>query len=479
MGATASKPNSKSNKKSNEDPKLGFQVAPSWRSAADQDPLPKNLNHVEAENDPLHVELQYKLVLKDEDEKGETEKKDSNFDDGNEGISEGGREESGKGEDNDVDNRNWKDKENDNWKVDENDGWKLNDNENDGWKLNENEIDGWELNEDENDGRKVNEIDGWELNENEIDYWKENVIKSGNEKVGGYIDGVIGDAVAKKDERSSGRTYQYPVRPEAGDCAFYLKTGTCKFGSNCKFKHPVRRKNQLKAVKEKKREKDESTETPGQAECKYDRQSGGRKHGKSCRYNHTRGKSSATPILELNFMGLPIRLGKKECPYYMRTGSCKYGENCKFNHPDPTAVEGCDPPTGYANGASVSLQGVSQSSLVSLSPPRTLNETAPFVPMILSPPQGVSPQCSEWNGYQPPVYLPERTMHPPSYVMDNPANETNVYMHQPQQMQVEEFPEQLGEPECNFLKTGNRKFKSNCKFHRPKSRISRPPPCTE
>ena len=39
--------------------------------------------------------------------------------------------------------------------------------------------------------------------------------------------------------------YQYPVRPEAEDCAFYLKTGTCKFASNCKFNHPVRRKNQV------------------------------------------------------------------------------------------------------------------------------------------------------------------------------------------------------------------------------------------
>lgn len=39
--------------------------------------------------------------------------------------------------------------------------------------------------------------------------------------------------------------YQYPVRPEAEDCSFYLKTGTCKFASNCKFNHPVRRKNQV------------------------------------------------------------------------------------------------------------------------------------------------------------------------------------------------------------------------------------------
>lgn len=37
----------------------------------------------------------------------------------------------------------------------------------------------------------------------------------------------------------------YPVRPDAENCAYYMKTGLCKFGSNCKFNHPVRRKNQV------------------------------------------------------------------------------------------------------------------------------------------------------------------------------------------------------------------------------------------
>lgn len=31
---------------------------------------------------------------------------------------------------------------------------------------------------------------------------------------------------------------KYPVRPDAEDCAYYMKTGTCKFGSGCCFNHP-------------------------------------------------------------------------------------------------------------------------------------------------------------------------------------------------------------------------------------------------
>lgn len=63
---------------------------------------------------------------------------------------------------------------------------------------------------------------------------------------------VIGDEVESTNGRSNGnnsnndRRHQYPVRPEAEDCAFYMKTGTCKFGANCRFNHPVRRKNQVK-----------------------------------------------------------------------------------------------------------------------------------------------------------------------------------------------------------------------------------------
>ncbi|KAG2676070.1 hypothetical protein I3760_12G034100 [Carya illinoinensis] len=174
--------------------------------------------------------------------------------------------------------------------------------------------------------------------------------------------------------------------------------------------------------------------------------SGGCKYGNACKYSHTRDKISGTTLLELNFLGLPIRPGEKECPFYMRTGSCKYGANCRFNHPDPTAVGGSDNPSGYGNGRSATLDA-SQSSIASWSSSRKFNETAPFVPMVLSPSHGVPSQNPEWNGLQ-------------------------------QQIQVEEYPERPGHPECSyFLKTGDCKYKSNCRYHHPKDRIVKSPPC--
>ncbi|KAF3436799.1 hypothetical protein FNV43_RR19552 [Rhamnella rubrinervis] len=300
----------------------------------------------------------------------------------------------------------------------------------------------------------------------------ENLDGNGDENVNeGEVEN--GGDLEKNDDGSGSRRYQYPVRPDAEDCSYYLKTGTCKFGSNCKFNHPVRRKpNQ--GVKEKVKEHEELPERPGQTECKYYLRSGGCKYGKACRYNHTKGRTPVPTVLEFNFLGLPIRLGEKECPYYMRNGSCKYGANCRFNHPDPTASGGGDTSSGYGNGGPVALQGATQSTIPPWSSPRSLNESAPYVPMLLSPIQGVPSQNSEWNGYQAPVYLPERSLPPPpAYVMNNPVTETNVYSHHQPNKQVDEFPERPGQPECTyFVKTGDCKFRSNCKYHHPKNRTT-------
>ncbi|XP_057753407.1 zinc finger CCCH domain-containing protein 43-like isoform X2 [Arachis stenosperma] len=437
------------------------QLAPSSNHGTD-DPQPSDLYQT-AQDGSLSAELQSKLDLKGlegvGEEGGEIGDKVSNFGQVGGGVDDGGVT---NGDDEVVNGGD--------------EGFKGGGADGDNW--------GWETNSWEEENVNVGLVDG--------DY---------DGLVNGYVDADGGDdvdGVENREEKSGGgrAQHQYPWRPDAQDCAFYMKTGNCKFGINCKFNHPInRRKNQ--AVKERPAEREEEqAERPGQTECKYYLRSGGCKFGKDCKYNHTKGKDLTTEeVAELNFLGLPIRLGKRECPYYMRTGSCKFGANCKFNHPDPTTVGGSesspgysnggsDPSSrysngrsntssGYSNGGSISLHGVSQQSVSTWSSPRTVNETSPFVPMMLSPP---SP---DWNAYQAPTYLSERSMHPPPpYVMNNPVIETNVYIHPQKRIQLDDFPERPGEPECSyFLKTGDCKFKSNCKFHHPKNRIATLPPC--
>lgn len=47
------------------------------------------------------------------------------------------------------------------------------------------------------------------------------------------------------DSGNYGKRVLYPLRPDAEDCAYYMKTGNCKFGANCKFNHPPKRRNQV------------------------------------------------------------------------------------------------------------------------------------------------------------------------------------------------------------------------------------------
>ncbi|KAG2678657.1 hypothetical protein I3760_11G012300 [Carya illinoinensis] len=273
------------------------------------------------------------------------------------------------------------------------------------------------------------------------------------------------------------------------ECKSYFTSGVCKYGRACRYKHTRSKASGTEVlepnspdlpmrpvVEEKVKERGKSTERPGQTECKSYLTSGVCKYGRACKHKHTKGKASGTAVLELNFLDLPIRPGAKECPYYMSTGSCKYGTNCRFNHPDPLAVDQEDDGGSAASGAS-------QSSMQSSSPPRTLNVTAPYVPMELSPSPGFPPQNP--HGYQAPVYIPEMSMHPTlaeanvyTYYEDPTLAEANVYTYYEDRVQVDEYPERPGQPECSrFIKTGDCKFKLNCRYHHPKDRIVKSPPC--
>ncbi|BFG32384.1 hypothetical protein CerSpe_186580 [Prunus speciosa] len=253
---------------------------------------------------------------------------------------------------------------------------------------------------------------------------------------------------SEERDKERSRIRHYPVRFEAGDCWSYLKTGTCNFGPNCKFNHPRRRKN---------RKNNQN----------YFR-SGGCKPGNAISFNPKRGEPFVAPVQKLNFMDLPIRPGEKECPDYMKNGSCKSETNCTFNHPDPTATGESGPPSGYIDGGPASVHSASSST------------TWDFLCVPIIPPsQGIPSQNTEWNGSQDPEYLPERsTPAPPPYVMNKAVTETNIYEQNPQQKQVEEFPERPGQPICiYFLRKGDCKHRSNCKYHHPKNQTAVSPSC--
>ncbi|XP_010929994.1 zinc finger CCCH domain-containing protein 65 isoform X2 [Elaeis guineensis] len=344
------------------------------------------------------------------------------------------------------------------------------------------------------------------------------------------ITGDENGGVVEKDSGSPGKEkegkeerFRYPQRLDAPDCTYYVKNGTCRFGSSCKFNHPARRKrNKVKskkpfeanqAVKEEQKEpipkvgqteskvdkkeekassdmvgqmeceateekgKETLSERAGQMECKYYSMPGGCKFGKACKYVHHPGKLENNSV-QLNFLGLPIRPGERECPYYMRTGSCKFATNCKYHHPDPTAVGGQDPRSGHRNSEPPQHGlGAPQVPMtwpvqrMSNEPISFLNASPSYVPGMILPPQGFHSN-PEWNGYQAPV----SPLFPPDIHARNSASTINHKTNKgdipvSQQVPVDEYPERPGQPECQyFMKHGVCKFKTACKFHHPKTR---------
>lgn len=71
--------------------------------------------------------------------------------------------------------------------------------------------------------------------------------RNGNENDGENENDYEGDSkeAGFNANRINKRKINYPLRPDAQDCPYYMKTGMCKFGSNCKFNHPSRRKIQV------------------------------------------------------------------------------------------------------------------------------------------------------------------------------------------------------------------------------------------
>ncbi|KAK6155249.1 hypothetical protein DH2020_009497 [Rehmannia glutinosa] len=264
-----------------------------------------------------------------------------------------------------------------------------------------------------------------------------------------------------------------PLRPYAGDCPHFVRTGTCKFGLSCRYSHPVK-KTQLFV-----KGGDSDSDNSGTIECKYFSTAGGCKYGKSCRYNHP-GEESENTFYELNFLGLPMRLGEKECPYYMRNGSCAYGSRCVFHHPDPASVAGMESPYPMAEKfvslsenldvGSMHLPGMSKPGQASRSLHKLSYNVGPYSEDQSSP-QWMG-KHSEWNGYQASSYSNQSRSFCSTPIANGSVRKPDV------PMQVDEFPERPGQLECDyFMKTGNCKFKSTCRFHHPKNRISMPDEC--
>uniref|UniRef100_A0A0C9RG31 TSA: Wollemia nobilis Ref_Wollemi_Transcript_28860_1939 transcribed RNA sequence n=1 Tax=Wollemia nobilis TaxID=56998 RepID=A0A0C9RG31_9CONI len=290
----------------------------------------------------------------------------------------------------------------------------------------------------------------------------------------------------------------YPERPGEPDCSHYMRTGFCAYGINCRFNHP----SSLKQVDENK---------SGLPECQFYLKTGTCKFGRSCKYLHP--DRAGLVHSQLNELGFPMRMGEKECTYYMRTGTCKYGVGCKYDHPQPAALGSYPPVSGssiYATaGSPLQSTGTHYSQSLSTWPlSRTphvqgpcIQAPLPYMPVIYPSQQGIlsAPMWGMYQGPAVPMTSPERQQMRGMGIMPGSTQQSHPsvgaaqgilspflqgsYTAIPRQFlvasnQKETYPERPGQPECQYyVKTGECKFGSGCRYHHPQGRVSESSAC--
>ncbi|KAL5701126.1 hypothetical protein ACHQM5_026499 [Ranunculus cassubicifolius] len=282
----------------------------------------------------------------------------------------------------------------------------------------------------------------------------------------------------------------YPERSGEPNCVYYMRTGTCGYGSRCRFNHPRDRTMAAEAG----REGEEYPEREGQPVCQYFMKTGTCKFGTTCKYHHPKYEGGMTSAVQLNYFGYPLRPGEKECSYYVKTGQCKFGVTCKFHHPQPTAtsVPGAAPtyypPLQSPSVASSQHYGVT-TSWQAARPTLLPGSYVPgaYGPVLLSP--GMVP-VQAWSPYPAPI-SPAASPGPqvtagaaPPYgarqLSPSATAYTGVYQPAPSSIapssssqKESTFPERPGQPECQYyMKMGDCKFGSTCRYHHPPERIS-------
>ncbi|XP_065024963.1 zinc finger CCCH domain-containing protein ZFN-like isoform X1 [Musa acuminata AAA Group] len=301
-------------------------------------------------------------------------------------------------------------------------------------------------------------------------------------------------------ESDSMETGPYPERPGEPDCAYYIRTGLCRFGRTCKFNHPPNRMLAVAAAAA--RIRGGYPERVGQPECQYYLKTGTCKFGAICKFHHPKEKAGIAGRVQLNILGYPLRLNEKDCAYYIRTGECKFGGTCKFHHPQPSnavvalrgspvypAVHSPTTPGQQTYPAEMTNWTLSRSSFI---PSPRWQASSSYAQLIL--PQGVV-QVPGWTSYSGQLgSSPEsqRTTRTAQFYGPSQQGETSIgaqgkfpsYRPGSAPMGLYAvpgeniFPERPGQPECQFyMKTGDCKFGAVCKFHHPKERLVPVPNC--
>ncbi|CAN4093112.1 unnamed protein product [Withania somnifera] len=279
----------------------------------------------------------------------------------------------------------------------------------------------------------------------------------------------------------------YPERAGVIDCSYYIRTGSCGYGANCRFNHPRDRdrgyggKMQLGGV--------EFPERMGEPTCQYYLKTGTCKFGASCKFHHPRNLDGTLSNIPLNTYGYPLRTGEIECSYYLKTGHCKFGITCKFHHPQPAGISAPGParpfyPTVQSLPAPPLEYNNVSTGLRVPRPPLLPGSYVPsaYGPVLLHPGVVTLQNWSPYSGSLSPALSPSAqpsagmtSIYGISQLASSAHAFAGAYSPLPPSaspsskgQKEKSFPERPGQPICQYyVKTGDCKFGSSCKFHHP------------
>ncbi|KAI5579142.1 hypothetical protein BDE02_08G071800 [Populus trichocarpa] len=243
-----------------------------------------------------------------------------------------------------------------------------------------------------------------------------------------------------------------PERPSEPPCAFYMKTGICKFGATCKFHHPKDIQISLAG-----QGNDDGVQTNSVVD----------NGGITGDVNVIKALVSVTPALLHNSKGLPMRPGEVDCPFYLKTGSCKYGATCRYNHPERTAIN----PPAAAIGHPIIAPSMANLNLGVFSPAASIYQTIDPRLSTLGVGPTVYPQrpgqaeCDFYMKTGECKFGETCKFHHP---IDRSAPTAKQTEPQTVKLTLAGLPRREGAVHCPYyMKTGTCKYGATCKFDHP------------
>ncbi|XP_044976360.1 zinc finger CCCH domain-containing protein 8-like isoform X2 [Hordeum vulgare subsp. vulgare] len=281
----------------------------------------------------------------------------------------------------------------------------------------------------------------------------------------------------------------YPQRPGEKECAFYMRTRTCKYEETCKFDHPQWvPKGGIPKWKEGQKAEESYPERPGKPDCPFFVKTGMCKFGSECKFNHPKKKDDGTvagsgdkeSLLSGNST-LPVK-PSEPCPHYAK-GKCKLGTNCKFSHAKdmeaPSSGENESENTATAeaaghNGAVHDLVSAKKVAAVALEqnskgmPIRPGEVDCSFYIKTGSCRYGRACRFNHPERHNEASVVPGKILNPAAKFL--PSFDFRA-AHVPIEPEPITYPQRPGETVCDFYKkTGFCKFSERCKFHHPVDR---------